>query len=84
MEWNNESCINFIQHYQLHPVLWNPKHNNYFSKTKKHEAWEIIAKDLMRDVEDVKRKGLSLLASYRREKAKGKKTMGTGTGMYNL
>jgi len=84
MEWSNESCLNFIQHYELHPVLWNPKHNYYFSKTKKNEAWEIIAKNINRDIEDVKKKSQSLLGSYRREKAKGKRSMGTGTGMYNI
>jgi len=74
MEWNNESCLNFIQYYQLHPVLWNQKNNYYFSKTKKNEAWKIIAKNLNRDVEDVKKKSQSLLGSYRCEKSKGKKT----------
>jgi len=56
MEWSNESCLNVIQHYQVHSVLWNPKHNYYFSKTIKSKAWEIIAKNLNRDVEDVKKK----------------------------
>lgn len=84
MEWSNESSLNFIHQYRRHPVLWNPKHNYYFSKTKKNEAWEMIAKHLKKDVEDVKKKSLSLLGSFRREKAKGKRTVGTGTGMYNL
>lgn len=78
MKWSNESCLDFIQHYQQHPVLWNPKNNFYFSKIKKNEAWEIISKNLSREVEDVRKKGLSLLGSFRREKA-----MGTGTCMYN-
>jgi hypothetical protein len=35
MELSNELCLDFIQHYQQHPVLWNPKNNYYFSKRKK-------------------------------------------------
>jgi hypothetical protein len=35
MEWNNELCMDFIQHYQQRPVLWNPKNNYYFSEKKK-------------------------------------------------
>lgn len=80
MEWCNDSSLEFIYQYQLHPVLWNRKDNYYFSKTKKNEAWITIAKKLNRDVDDVKKKGLSLLGSFRRERAKGKKIMVTGEG----
>jgi hypothetical protein len=37
-------------------MLWNPKNNYYFSKTKKKEAWKIISKNLNREVEDIKKK----------------------------
>ncbi|CAI6376200.1 unnamed protein product [Macrosiphum euphorbiae] len=80
MEWCNVDCIQLIQEYQQEEVLWNPKHAFYFSKTKKQDAWEEIGKKLNKNPEEVKKKALSLLGSYRREKAKGKKTMGTGTG----
>jgi len=80
MEWSNEACIELIQEYELKPVLWNPSHEYYFSKTKKQEAWEEIAKNLNKDIEEVKKKAQSLLGSFRREKAKVLKTMGTGKG----
>lgn len=80
MEWSNDECIQLIQEYQLEEVLWNPKHAFYFSKTKKQDAWEKISKHINRNPEEIKKKALSLLGSFRREKARGKKTMGTGTG----
>jgi len=83
MEWSNVDCIQLIQEYQQEEVLWNPKHVFYFSKTKKQDAWEEIGKKLNKNPEEVKKKALSLLEFYRREKAKGKKTMGTGTGTLN-
>lgn len=83
MEWSNNECIQLIQEYQLEEVLWNPKHAFYFSKTKKQDAWEKISKHMNRNPEEIKKKALSLLGSFRREKARGKKTMGTGTGTLN-
>jgi len=83
MEWCNEDCIQLIQEYESEQVLWNPKHAFYFSKTKKQDAWEAIAKKLNKNTEDIRKKASSLLGSYRRKKAKGKKTMGTGTGTLN-
>lgn len=52
-----------FQQYQLHPVLWNVKHNCYFLKNQKNELSNVIANNLNSDVEDVKKKGLSLLSS---------------------
>ncbi|XP_026811560.1 uncharacterized protein LOC113552816 [Rhopalosiphum maidis] len=80
MKWCNDKCIQLIHEYQQEEVLWNPKHVFYFSKTKKQDAWEKISEKLNKSSEEIKKQALSLLRSFRREKAKGKKTMGTGTG----
>jgi len=55
MEWSNEACIELIHEYELKPVLWNPSHEYYFSKTKKQEVWEEIAKNINKDIEEVKK-----------------------------
>ncbi|XP_060845202.1 uncharacterized protein LOC132924773 [Rhopalosiphum padi] len=80
MEWCNDECIRLNHEYQQEEVLWNPKHAFYFSKIKKQDAGEKISKQLNKNPEEIKKKTLSLLGSFRREKAKGKKTMRTGTG----
>lgn len=82
--WRNEDCIQLIQEYQLKPVLWNPKNEFYFSKIKKQDAWEEIGKNMKKNTEEIKKKALSLLGSFRREKAKGKKSMGTGKGTFYM
>lgn len=80
--WRNEDCIQLIQEYQIKPVLWNPTNEFYFSKIKKQDAWEEIGKNMKKNTEEIKKKALSLLGSFRREKAKGKKSMGTGKGTF--
>lgn len=81
MEWDNEDALILIQQYEKHELLWNPKHQQHFNKIKKADAWDDIAKTCSVDVDEVKKKMSSLLGSFRREKAKGKKTIRTGTGM---
>lgn len=82
MEWSNEMCLQLIDLYEKYPVLWDPKHGFHYSKTKKNDAWEAIASAIQVDSKQVKQKMTSLLGSFRRERAKGKKTVGTGTGTY--
>jgi hypothetical protein len=60
--------------------LWDPKDKNYHIKNIKNDAWREIAGDIGCDVAVVKSKITSLLSSFRREKAKMKKSMGTGKG----
>lgn len=79
-QWNRNDSIQLIEFYEQNPVLWNPNDNNYHMKTIKLDAWNDIADKMKRDVEDVKQKMTSLLSSFRREKLKVKKGMGTGKG----
>lgn len=79
-EWNRESSIQLIELYEERPVLWNPNNNNYHMKTLKYDAWKEIADKVKRNLKDVKQKMTSLLSSFRREKLKIKKGMGTGKG----
>lgn len=76
--WSTDKCLQLIDEYKKFPVLWNPKDSFYYSKSKKAEAYEVIAQKLNISVSDVKQKMNSLLGSFRRERSKGKKAMGTG------
>ncbi|XP_031332855.1 uncharacterized protein LOC116163143 [Photinus pyralis] len=78
MEWSNDKCLELIDIYEKYPVLWEPKHKFYFSKTKKNDAWDEISKIMNVDAKTVKIKMNSLLGSFRSQKSKGKKTIGTG------
>ncbi|XP_032672823.1 uncharacterized protein LOC116844848 isoform X2 [Odontomachus brunneus] len=64
--------------YERHPVLWDPRHYYYYSKKKKLDAWEAIAQSMNLDVKLVRQKMVSLLGSFRAQKSKGKKSVGTG------
>lgn len=79
MEWSNGECIQLVQEYQLKPVLWNPKYEFYFSKIKNKMPGKKQVKFKKKHCRREK-KALSLSGSFRREKSKGKRTVGTGTG----
>lgn len=84
MEWSKDDCLMLIQEYQKYKLLWDAKDPFHYSKTKKHDAWCSLAKLFNTDHEEVRKKMASLSGSFRREKAKGKKSMGTGKGKYLL
>lgn len=82
MEWNKEEVINFIEIYRKYELLWDPKHRDHYNKILKQDAWEEIAKEVNRSVDECKKKMEYLLAALRREKMKMTKTTGTGKGRY--
>lgn len=84
MEWTRDNCLQLIDVYEEHEELWNPRHGNYYNKIKKHDAWSAISTAMGCATEEVKKKIDSLLSSFRREKAKGTKTVGTGKGKFLL
>lgn len=82
-DWSMDKCLLLIDLYERHPVLWDPKHYYYYSKKKKWDAWDAIAQHMNLDVKAVRQKMVSLLGSFRAQKSKGKKSVGTGASMYN-
>lgn len=80
MNRDSQLCFQLIEEYRLNEVLWDPKNPLYYSKTMKHDAWCSISKKLNKDVEDIKKKILSLQGSFRRERSKIKNSTGTGKG----
>ncbi|CAG9853646.1 unnamed protein product [Phyllotreta striolata] len=84
MNLNKEDVIILIQEYQKRRVLWDAKDKWHFNKNKKNDSWNEIAECLNISVDDAKKKISSLLGSFRREKAKGRKTLGTGKGAKDI
>jgi hypothetical protein len=54
----------------------------YFTKTKKHDAWEELGEEMNRPVDECKKKMENLLSSLLREKIKMRKNSGIGKGEY--
>jgi hypothetical protein len=67
-----ECALQLIENYKNYNVLWDPKVNNYLKKNVKEDAWKRIALKTKLPEGFCKRKIISLLAPYRREKAKKK------------
>lgn len=84
MDWNRTRCIELIEQYEKYPQLWNPKHGLYYNKTKKQDAWGCIAEAMGCSTEEVKKKMESILASFRREKAKGRKIAGSDKALQDV
>ena len=50
MEWNTELIMEFINLYEKHPVLWDPKHSNHKNRNSLNDAWLDIASEFSIDV----------------------------------
>jgi hypothetical protein len=61
-------------------VTWDPNDINYYKKNLKDDAWADIGVAMHMTGSDCKQKMVNLLASFRQEKMKTKKIMGTGRG----
>lgn len=81
-EWSEHKCLSLIDAYKEHSILWNPKHKDYYKKNLKEDAWANIGSSLNESGEACKQKMIILLASYRRERMKIKKTKESGKGNY--
>jgi hypothetical protein len=80
MEWLEGDILGLIEAYKSFPVLWNPAESDYYKKNKKSDAWRDIAMSVGCPEDECKKKIISLLSSYRREKSREKKSTGTGKG----
>lgn len=78
----NEKCIALIQLYKSKEVLWNSKGANYHNKSMRKDAWKYIGDEMKMPVQDLKKKMTTLMAAYRREKSRIKKSRITGSGTY--
>lgn len=80
MSWNNESELNFIEIYQMEPVLWDPHHKFHRDKKCLHDAWVRISEQTEFTVSELKKKRDSLMATYRGHLRKIKNSSKSGAG----
>ncbi|KAL4125771.1 hypothetical protein QTP88_010011 [Uroleucon formosanum] len=64
----------------LSPILWDPTDPQYKMGKKKLDFWTEISKELKLDVNEVKKKMDSLLASFRRERQREASSGRSGAG----
>ncbi|KAF6203393.1 hypothetical protein GE061_003812 [Apolygus lucorum] len=69
-QWTEEDCLRLIDLFRDHDILWDPKHMSFYKKGMKEDAWNEVAAAMGRSRDLTKNKIQSLMASYRREKAK--------------
>lgn len=86
MEWPKEVILKFIKMYQNKAVIWDARNKDHFNKLIKNDAWNDITCDLSVhtsaeiSADECRKKMQTLLASFRREKIKWKKNIGSGIG----
>lgn len=67
MEWSQEKVMELIDLYKQKSILWNPTDPHHFNRLKKSDAWEEIARDTVRSVEQCKKNGISSFCFKKRE-----------------
>ncbi len=77
-KWNHACIGKLIDEYRSHPEVWDPRDSNCHVRNKKHDMWVKIAENVGCAVSEANCRMTSLLSSYRREKSKKKKSVGTG------
>ena len=80
LEWSEDQCLELIGAYEKQPVLWKPSYSNHFSENRKKDAWQTISNEIGIGEDNVRQKMTSLLGFFRQQKAKGKRSIGTGKG----
>ncbi|VEN62484.1 unnamed protein product [Callosobruchus maculatus] len=78
MQWDYKKTLFFIGRYKAYNVLWDPSHKDHYNKMKREDAWSEIADEVDCTVDICKKKMSSILASFRRERQKIKKSRGKG------
>ncbi|KAI4455461.1 madf domain transcription factor [Holotrichia oblita] len=75
-EWDDEKVLMLIENYKARPIIWDPKNKDYSKKPLKEDAWTEIGIAVGTTGDVCKKKMIIILASWRREKAKEKKSGG--------
>ncbi|VEN38003.1 unnamed protein product [Callosobruchus maculatus] len=82
MDWTNQKVMKFLELYQMHPCIWDPKDSGHKNKNKINAAWIDIEKDMGCEctVTELKKKKDSLMAAFRAYKTKIKKSETSESG----
>jgi len=70
MEWCAADIFKIINLYRQSECLWNFKSSNYKRTDLKNKAWQEIAKEMTKNVDEVKKKIKNLRTAYISEKKK--------------
>lgn len=79
-DWSNEMTIRFMDLYQSHSILWDPKHGYYKDRVKVFKAWRVISKNMNIPVDELKKKKNSIMATFRGHLRKKKASIKSGAG----
>ncbi|GBM35168.1 hypothetical protein AVEN_140765-1 [Araneus ventricosus] len=68
MEWNNELIMEFLDPYDLEPMIWNPQNEHHKDRNHVYDAWKRIQSSLSIDfsLKVLKKKKENLMATYRK------------------
>ncbi|XP_023948305.2 uncharacterized protein LOC112053202 isoform X2 [Bicyclus anynana] len=78
MSWTNDVSLEFLDHYRIEALLWDPKHPLHRNRCEVNEAWRRIQSNLSINcpIVDLKRKKESLMTSFRFHYNRKKKSPG--------
>ncbi|XP_034828721.1 uncharacterized protein [Maniola hyperantus] len=67
MSWTNDVALEFLDHYRIEQLLWDPKHPLHRNRCEINEAWRRIQSNfsISCSIVDLKRKKESLMTSFR-------------------
>lgn len=64
-EWSNTLTLEFLEHYQNEPVVWDPMHVHHKDKKNINDAWLRLSEIMQLPVAELKKKKESLMATFR-------------------
>nr|CAD7604847.1 unnamed protein product [Timema genevievae] len=82
MEWSRNQTFKLIQAFKGHDILWDSTRDDYRDRAKKLCAWAAVASQVGASVDECRKRMESMLASFRRERAKVVKSARSPVGGY--
>ncbi|CAG4918466.1 unnamed protein product [Colias eurytheme] len=81
-KWSEREMVRFVKLYETEEVLWNVRLKDYKNKDARNAAIQRIIHNLNMEctIQDVNSKINNIRSTYMQEKAKIKKSTGTGSG----
>lgn len=86
-KWSERDTFKFVELYEAEAVLWDVRLKNYKNKDARNAALERIVRNLEIDditTQDIISKINKIRTTYTQEKAKIKKSQGTGSGVDDI
>lgn len=86
MDWSNDLIVEFLELYEIEPVLWNTKDPKHKNRNHVNDSWQRIADNISTSftVIELKRKKDSLMSTFRKLAAKVRASTRTGSGAADI